>query len=261
MGSICNRCPTIPQKSLGKALMISASELGDKFATFELVTSALRTGKLEDYGNTLVQLDILARLKHDPQAMLLVGKIRRGRGKQGNIDALEWFQKATRPPHGSIEWDGAGEALVEEGRMLQSEGAMLGAMKAFEQAALILDDPTAYFYLSKLEELGSAKQELYLKKASSAGILEAWHNLGALELSKDTGGKIRKLNDYGMAREWFLVAAADGFGLSMLNLAIMHKSVGDVEGATEWLNKAEDTEGVADEAKILKRQWASEMKA
>jgi TPR repeat protein len=244
------------QKSLGKKVMLSASELGEKSATFELISSAIRTGSIQEYQAPLRRLGILAKRDGDPQAMLLLGKVLYG--QRGDSEALSWFQKATRPPTGTLEFNGASEALVQEGRILLSRKDHSGARKAFLKAALELDDPTAYFYLSKLEEFGSPKQEVYLTKASTSGIPEAWHNLGAIELARDTGKAISGMKDYGMAREWFLVAASDGFGLSMLNLALMHKSVGEVEEGLEWLEKAEELVEVADEARSLKRQWTSE---
>lgn len=260
MGSILNRCQTNAQKSLGRRLMISACASGNKAATFELMSSAIRTNRVDDYFSSMLSLGRLATKEDDPQAMLLLGRISKARGDSKS--ALQWFQLATQPrdgpPEGNIEWPGAAEALVEEGRMLQAQGAKLAAKMVFERAARELDDPTAYFYLSKFEDPGSAKQEFCLKKASSAGILEAWHNLGALELSKESENEIEEIDDYGMAREWFLVAAADGFGLSMLNLAIMHKSVGDIEGAVDWLLQAEAAEGTSVEAKNLRQQWEDE---
>lgn len=236
--------------------MLSASALGEKSATFELITSAIRTGSIKEYDAPLRRLGVLAKKEHDPQAMLLLGKVLYG--QNGDKEALEWFQRATRPPTGYLEWDGAAEALVQEGRILLTKKATLGAREAFEKAAFELDDPTGYFYLSKMEEFGSQKQEIYLMKASSAGILEAWHNLGAIELGKRRGQPIKRMSDYGLAREWFFVAASDGFGLSMLNLAVMHRSVEDINGALEWLEKAMEVDEVAVEAKRLQREWTED---
>lgn len=253
LASILNRCNTIPQKSLGKKVMLSASALGEKSATFELISSAIRTGSIQEYDGPLRHLGVLAKKENDPQAMLLLGKVLYGQNSDN--EALEWFQKGTRPPTGHLEWNGAAEALVQEGRILLAKKAPLGARKAFEKAALELDDPTGYFYLSEMEEFGSEKQQTYLMKASSAGILEAWHNLGAIELGKRRVQPIKRMSDYGLAREWFLVAASDGFGLSMLNLAVMHRSVEDIDGASRWLEKAMKVDEVAMEARRLRKEW------
>jgi tetratricopeptide (TPR) repeat protein len=253
LASILNRCTTLAQKSLGKRLMISACELGERSATYELVASALRTGNLKEYDGSIRRLAMLANKENDPRAMLLLGKALYGQG--GNRESLSWFQKATRPPTGSLNFDGAAEALVQEGRILLSRNEALAARDAFSKAAFELDDPTAYFYLSQFEDTGSKEQEVYLMKASTAGITEAWHNLGSLELAKDTKRIIKKMEDYGVAREWFLVAASEGFGLSMLNLAVMHKAVGEIEEGLEWLERAEETEGVEEEARRLKSEW------
>lgn len=233
--------------------MLSASALGEKSATFELISSAIRTGSIQEYDGPLRHLGVLAKKENDPQAMLLLGKVLYGQNSDN--EALEWFQKGTRPPTGHLEWNGAAEALVQEGRILLAKKAPLGARKAFEKAALELDDPTGYFYLSEMEEFGSEKQQTYLMKASSAGILEAWHNLGAIELGKRRVQPIKRMSDYGLAREWFLVAASDGFGLSMLNLAVMHRSVEDIDGASRWLEKAMKVDEVAMEARRLRKEW------
>jgi len=235
--------------------MLAASELGEKAATFEIISFALRTGALHDYQAPLQRLGILAKKDNDPQAMTLLGKVLMAERREK--EALAWFRKATQPPDGGLDFDGAGEALVNEGRILFQRKENEQAKAAFEKAALELDDPSAYFYLAQLQEPGSSNQQVYLLKAASSGVIEAWHNLGALELEKinKQEKKPNSLADYGMAREWFQVAAADGFGLSMMNLATMCKAVGQMDEAFKWLEKAENADGVRDQARAVKVQW------
>jgi TPR repeat protein len=257
LAGILRRCTGKGQQALAKSVMLAASELGEKSATFEIISTALRTGILHDYRAPLQRLGLLAKKDSDPQAMTLLGKVLMAERREK--EALEWFRRATRPPTGGLEYDGAGEALVNEGRILSQRNEREGAKAAFEKAALELDDPSGYFYLAQLQEPGSSNQEVYLLKAASSGVLEAWHNLGALELEKmnKDGKKLTSLADYGMAREWFQVAAADGFGLSMLNMAKIYKAVGQMDEALKWLEKAEGTDAVCDQATALKRQWGS----
>lgn len=146
---------------------------------------------------------------------------------------------------------------MHEGQALLALNDKDGAKAAFEKAAKELDEPSAYFYLSKLQEPGSSQEQVYLLKAASSGIVEAWHNLGALEMAKQKESTTKKttLADFGMAYEWFQVAAADGFGLSMLNLALMCKSVGKIEEGIKWLEKAEENLDVRDQAKAIKSQF------
>lgn len=255
LAGILRRCKTPSQQLLANSLMLSASSLGEKTATFELILSTLNKGNFEKYSEPLQRLGLLAKKDNDPEAMVLLGKVLLTQGHER--EALGWLQKATRPPTGSNQINGAGDALVSEGRILLRMGQRKEAESAFKTAALELDEPSGYFYLSQLQELGTPDHKIYLLKAASSGILEACHNLGALELVEieKKGEKPKSLQDYGMAREWFMVAAADGFGLSMLNLALMHKAVGEEEESLAWLLKADKVPNVKDQSMKLRRQW------
>ncbi|KUJ19077.1 HCP-like protein [Mollisia scopiformis] len=255
LAGILRRSHDKAQQVLAKKIMLTASALGDKSATLEIISAALRLGKLHDYPAPLRQLGILAKKENDLPALTFLGKVHNAHGdKRG---ALECFRKATRPPTGNLEFYGAGDALVSEGLILLELKDKDGAETAFEKAALELDDPAAYFYLSKLQEPGSPQEQIYLLKAASSGITEAWHNLGALEMAKrkDTITKPSKVEDFGMAYDWFQVAATEGFGLSMLNLALMYKSVGNVEEGMTWLEKAEENADVRDQARAIKADF------
>jgi TPR repeat protein len=239
--------------------MLSASELGDRTATFELVSSAMRKGTTDSYFGLVQRCKQLATRESDPQAMLLLGKICLVQRREN--EAFDWFSKATQSPS-SVGFPGSSEALVHVGRILQSRKENSKAADAFRRAALELGDPSAYFYLSQMEEPGSPQQEVYLLKAASGGIVEAWHNLGSLELAKieKQAAEPKAVQDYGMAREWFQVAAADGFGLSMLNMAVICKSGGQLESGVRWLERAEEVPEVSEQAKRLKDQWESQKK-
>ncbi|PMD49573.1 HCP-like protein [Hyaloscypha bicolor E] len=255
LAGILKRCHSGGQKALAKSVMLAASRLGEKAATFDIISEALRVGTLYEYRAPLERLGTLAKKDNDPQAMTLLGKVLMAERREN--EALDWFRRATREPTGGLDFDGAGEALVSEGRILSQRNDRNGAKAAFEKAALELDDPSAYFYLAQLQEHRSSNQQVYLLKAASSGVVEAWHNLGALELEKlnTQERKPTSLDDYGMAREWFQVAAAEGFGLSMINMAIICKAVGQMDEALKWLEKAGGAEGVRSEAIALKRQW------
>lgn len=235
--------------------MFSASAMGDRSATFQLVSAAIKKGNFTDYAVPLRRIGLLAKHDNDPQAMTLMGQMLYSQRQERA--ALDWFRKATQSPSGNIDFEGAGEALVTQGRILLELKDNNGAKAAFETAALKLDDPNAYFYLSQLEEPGSTNQEVYLLKAATSGVIEAYHNLGARELARldKRGVRPKKVEDYGMAREWFEVAAADGFGLSMLNLASMFKAVGSMETGERWLEEAEGVPEVQDQARDLRRTW------
>lgn len=260
LAGILRRSETKPQQILAKRVMLTASALGEKSATLDLIASALNTGTLHEYTEPLQRLSILAKKHNDPQAWTLLGRVYNAR--KNSREALECFRKATRPPTGHLDFYGAADALVYEGQILLAQDDRAEAKTAFEKAALQLDDPAAYFYLSKLQEPSSSQEHVYLLKAASSGIKEAWHNLGALELAKrkDNSAKPTKLEDFGMAFEWFQVAAADGFGPSMLNLALMCKSIGMFEDGLKWLDKAEETPDVAHEARRIRSQFEGSVK-
>jgi TPR repeat protein len=237
--------------------MLSASNLGQKTATFALIKSALNTSSLQDYQNPLYRLGLLAK-NEDPQAMAILGKVLLTQSKEN--EALEWFCKATSLPTGNLDFEDAGEALVNMGRILLKQGDRGGAKAAFSKAALELDDPSAYFYLSQLLPQNSSSQEEYLLKSATSGITEACHNLGALELSKaekqrDSTKTSEQKLDYKMAIEWFTIAAHDGFGLSMLNLAMIYKLLGDEKVGRGWLEAAKDIPEVFEDAQALEKSW------
>ncbi|RKF55309.1 putative hcp-like protein [Golovinomyces cichoracearum] len=253
---ILRRCKTKAQQSLARSLILSASAMGDRTATFEIISSAIRTNSIHHYHMVRTRLEILAN-NGDQQAMMLLGKVLFYTNSEKR--SLSWLQKATHPITGNLNFEGASECLVLIGRILQKQSDLAGAKSAFEKAAKQLNDPQAYFYLSKMEANGTSLQVDYLLKAASAGITEAWYNLGVIELDKiqKNGKQPKKLEDYGIARDWFLVAAYDGHGPSMLNLAIMSKISQNLDEAFAWLKKAESTPNVSMEVEKLRLEWTS----
>jgi TPR repeat protein len=232
--------------------MVTASSLGEKSATYELIEAAIakETLHLSEFAAPLKRLGLLAKQDQDPQAMALLGRVMLGLAK--DEEALKWFRKATQSGH---DFDGAAQALVQEGRILLAQRDKDGAEKAFREAALKLDDPSGYFYLSQLQEKGSLQEEVYLMKAASSGIVEACHNVGSLELQK--AKRKGPMPDYRMAIEWFKVAAAGGFGPSILNLALICKIIGREEEGLKWLERAESMSGIREEAQRVRDQWKS----
>ncbi|KAI1003275.1 hypothetical protein K3495_g4934 [Podosphaera aphanis] len=222
--------------------------MGEKSATFEIISAALRMNVISSFKKSFVHLERLAE-DGDQQAMMLLGKV--FFHTKTEKDALPWLHKATHPPTGNLEFDGAGEALVIEGRILSKLGNISGAQALFEKAAKQLNDPVAYFYLSQMEENGSTSQIDYLLQAASMGVTEAFHNLGVIELQKlqETSSPLTKVDDYGMALEWFLVAARDRFRPSVLNLANIYKMTGQMREAEEWLKIAEEIPGLSNQVR------------
>jgi TPR repeat protein len=253
LSNILNSCSGDKQRHLARRVMQSASELGDESATIDLVSSALRKGKLHLYAASLQQLEILAK-EGKPRSMTLLGRVAAARGK--DREALEWFRTVFKES-GNLDPEEAGEALVCEGQILKKTN-LKEAEAAFRKAALELDNPSAYFNLSQLEEEGSLQQKVYLLKAASSGISEAAHSLGSLELSKIKESDESSSPDYGMAREWFQIAAVDGFGPSMLSMARICKASGESEEGLEWLAKAKGSAEVQRQAMEMEDNWESQ---
>lgn len=243
------RCREQAQKRLARLLLDSASEMGDPAATLEIVSDAFRNNQLNTArsGTFLERLGILAKKQGDVQAMGLLGQILYSQGKAK--EARNWLEKAVSGPE-TPTFPGAAEALVVLGLILERTDRE-AAKKVFSKAALDLDYPSAFFYLSKYTGPGEEDDRMvYLLKAASGGIPEAHHNLGAIELSKkgDQSDKKPSERSYGYAKEWFQVAAEGGFGLSMLNMASICNSQGQTEEALKWLERAMELPEVKDEA-------------
>ncbi|KAL5322396.1 hypothetical protein ACEPPN_010369 [Leptodophora sp. 'Broadleaf-Isolate-01'] len=254
IAGILDNCERPSQKSLGAILLGIAASFGDRASIFKRVYEAIAIKRLQDVPEALQQVGLLAKKGNDPQAMTLLGMALYSQQKEDK--ALEWLRKATS---GTLDFHGAAEALVLQGRILMAHDTD-GAMAAFQRAASELEDSKAFFYLSKMQTPGSESHEAFLIQAASSGVLEACHNLGAMEMAKiNEGGKRpRSLNDYGLAREWAQIAAEGGFGFSMLNMALMCKSVGRRDEGLEWLEKAEGKADVREEAQSMRARWESE---
>jgi TPR repeat protein len=231
--------------------MLTASELGDDEATIILVVAGIRSGNFRDYEKPLKKLGVMAK-EGNPRAMTLSGRIAASQG--GNKEALGWFRKATQGPTG-LDFEEAGEALVCEGQLLMKDDTK-AAQAVLRKAALELDDPSAYFYLAELEEKGSQSQAVYLMKAASSGIIEAAHELGSIELSKTTkASEGNSPPSYGIAREWFQLAAVGDYGPSMLQLAQICKESGEPDEGLKWLEKAKKREDVREQALQMRDSW------
>ncbi|ESZ89508.1 hypothetical protein SBOR_10106 [Sclerotinia borealis F-4128] len=253
------RCGEQAQKALGRSLIDLASNMGDAGATLEVMSHALRNNQLHTArtGPFLARLGILAKKKENVQAMGMLGRILFSQGKE--TEAQQWLQKAISGPE-LATFPGAAETLVVLGLILQKTDKE-AAKKIFRKAALDLDDPSAYFYLS--QHVGPDEDDervVYLLKAAGAGLPEACHNLGAIELSKmgDQADKKPTERTYGYAKEWFQVAAEGGFGLSMLNLASICKSQGQIAEGLKWLEQAEALPELRDEAVKMRSGFDSD---
>ncbi|KAG4440824.1 hypothetical protein IFR05_003696 [Cadophora sp. M221] len=254
IAGILKNCERPGQKSLGAILLAIAASFGDRASIFKRVHEAIAVKRLQDVPDALQRVGLLAKKGNDPQAMTLLGMVLYSQQKEEQ--ALEWLRKATS---GALDFRGAADALVLQGCILM-EYDTDGAMVAFQRAASELEDPKAFFYLSKMQPPGSERHKAFLTQAATSGVIEASHNLGAMDMAKinSAGKRPKSLDGYGLAREWTQIAAEGGFGLSMLNMALMCKSVGQRKEGLEWLEKAEGKTDVREEAQSMRVEWESE---
>ncbi|PQE09345.1 MSS2 mitochondrial protein [Rutstroemia sp. NJR-2017a BVV2] len=249
LGMAVGHCTSSEQKALARHLLISSANLGDVAAIILMAKYALRSGELDtpSYRPVLKQLGILAKKERNSQAAALLGEIliSQGRGEE----ALDFLRDAVSTPTEDKEsLDTMGEVCSTLGHILFHKGAREEAEKVLRKGALEYDNASSYFYLSNLQAEGTPEKIMYLEKAAASGITEACHNLGVIEL-----GKIKKdieerksiaergmmeMKDYGLAREWFRVAAEGGFGLSMLNLVTICRAEGRAKEGEDWLRRA-----------------------
>ncbi|KAM3068025.1 hypothetical protein ACMFMG_011073 [Clarireedia jacksonii] len=256
---IIGSCSSSEQKSLARHLMISAANLGEKQAIVTMARHAFLTGSLDASSNKpiLQQLSLLAKKEKHLQATSLLSEILISQGREK--EALDHLRDAVSTPIEKIDNAYAmGEACALFGKILIRKGAREEAEKVLRKGALEYDNAFSYFYLSNLQADGTDEKIMFLEKAAASGITEACHNLGVIELEKiereieerkSIGERGRReMKDYGLAREWFEVAAEGGFGLSMLNLITICRAEGRAEEGDKWQRRAEEVPEVRREA-------------
>ncbi|PQE14025.1 Tetratricopeptide-like helical domain protein [Rutstroemia sp. NJR-2017a BBW] len=249
LGMAIGRCTSSEQKALARHLLISSANLGDSAAIRLMARYALQFGELDapSYRPILQKLGILAKKERNAQAAALLSEILISQGR--GDEALGFLKDAIATPSEDKEsLDTMGELFARLGHILLQKGAREEAEKVLRKGALEYDNAPSYFYLSNMQPKGSPENIMYLEKAAASGIIEACHNLGAIELKKMekymesksiVERAMMEVKDYGLTREWFRVAAEGGFGRSMLILGIICRAEGRAEEGEEWLRRAE----------------------
>lgn len=250
LGRILNKSFESSQKTIARRLILTASSLGHAPATLNLIDSSLRNSTSSfpskpDHAILLRQLDLLIE-KGNLDAMVIRARISGSQGKQR--EAMSWYGKAINTPQG-LEFDSAAYALTQIGDVFLAGGKKEQAREVYEESALKLDDPYGYFRLAGFLKYDSTESErftksTYLTKAAMSGIAEAAHGVGLMELmtfenwheNEKSVTMGRDTEDYGLAREWFEVAAAGGHAPAMINMMLISKNT---HNAQEWAAKCE----------------------
>jgi tetratricopeptide (TPR) repeat protein len=271
LGQILNKCQTQPQRILGKALLQSASSLGDIHATVALLARAMRMGTLEDaeYVSPIARIKTQALPPHsDPSAMTLLGRIYEAQDRED--DALQLYKRVVSI---SVSSDQAtsdprneqfiSDALVFQGRILLRRNDKTGAHAAFRRAALEYDNADAYYDLAIHTEKGTQNWNVYMLKAAQSGAPGAAYYLGAELWDKwynyNRSKQVDKAKEaLAMSKEWLLLAARAGLAHAMINLALIIAYEGNVQSAERWVKLAEETNPeIAELAEHARTSWSS----
>jgi len=227
------------QERFARRIMVDAAEFGEPLATCELVEAGIRGNSFDhpEFHGNLRRLQGMAESAYSPnqRAMATLGNYYMSQQKYR--EAMRMLTNATDR---GMDSGAAAQAYFNMGKIYliwkDKDGAYGALRKAAEGS-----HPEALYYLATAAEEGSDCQKSAYQVAALTGIHEASHNLGDIELEtiESRPEKPKTMLDYGMAREWFQVAATDGFIPSILNMALLCKSVGEKETGMAWLESAE----------------------
>ncbi|KAL8727880.1 MAG: hypothetical protein Q9166_005757 [cf. Caloplaca sp. 2 TL-2023] len=229
------------------------------------------------------------------------GKVLEYEGK--SLEALHlyqtWSDQQTelrkRLPHfRNNEWTPEyGDVCKSLARLRAKLGDRTGAEEAIRDAALMYDDPAAYYHLAiEFTKPGSKDFETYLLKAASSDQPKASHELGLFYLNQSRQGfslqkpqltqtatnkdSVREtalpsasargqylsqeamLDKHADAREWFTIGAESGITASQVYVALLLREAGRAEEGLEWLQRATkstDADDWAEAVGYFKRIW------
>ena len=247
---------------IARKIMFDAAELGEPLAICELVEAAIRKSSFSnpEFSKNLQRLKTMvnATRSSNRQAMGTLGNYYMS--QQEYKEAMRLYNDAT---DGGTDPGSPPQVLFNMGKIYLLWKDQDAAYSAFKRSAQG-GQYEAVYYLAAATEDGSDHQKEAYQFAALSGIPEACHNLGDVELEKiiKRVEKPKTIFDYGMAREWFQVAATNDFVPSMLNMALICKVIGEkpsgmawLENAENWLEKKPSPE-LQDLAKRIRSNWS-----
>ncbi|KAL8663359.1 MAG: hypothetical protein Q9168_008109, partial [Polycauliona sp. 1 TL-2023] len=301
----------IKYRDIATTLLICGLDSGDFhamfFAAHWLLNDAILTGRYNGPGVAAARRFIQEQLTGGfPSYVYLEGKLLEHEGKP--LQALQlyqaWSDKETQTRKGASEGTISSRNLTtapEHGdickalaRLRARLGDRTGAEEAIRDAALVYDDPVAYYHLA-IEYVvpGSAEFERYLLKAASSDEPKASHELGMFyfnqsrqglplhepknnetdrskDPSRDTVSSLSNayieqglsreamLDKRAEAMEWFNIAAESGVTASQVYLALLLREAGRAEEGLTWLQaatKSSDADDWTVAVEYFKRMW------
>ena len=259
---------------IAKSIFLSASELGDEFATVTLIEQALRHSRREDLKKpelrvARVQLEKMAQ-SDNAGAKVLQARVLdlEGGDVEKTLDLLEEAvvqgrrkddesvnkeeQRDAKGPDPSL-----GVVWMAIARAQEKLGQQNAAKKAIENAALAHDNPQAYYQLAERSDPASAEYIEYMLKAAASGVGNAAYKVGLWNLHElerattrpsagGTGGRRSPyapvagvVSWYPLIRQWFAVALeaaeCDHRPTARMHVVRILFRERDVEGARLWL--------------------------
>ncbi|KAL8848792.1 MAG: hypothetical protein Q9198_011175 [Flavoplaca austrocitrina] len=237
-----------------------------------------------------------------PYAVYLEGKVLEYEGKllealkiyQTWSDSMTAYRKGPHFSRESVHTPEHGDICKALARLRARLGDRVGAEEAIRDAALVYDDPAAFYLLAvEFATPGSKEAESFLLKAASSDQPKASHELGLLYFNESRQGvplttpKTRRTvkgdkstekptdpsvaapieqqllktsmpDKRAEAMEWFHVAAESGITASQVYLAILLRDVGRSEEGLEWLQKAaksHDADEWNEGVEYFKQMW------
>ncbi|KAL8980867.1 MAG: hypothetical protein Q9205_004172 [Flavoplaca limonia] len=288
-------------------LLICALEYGNPgiawFSAARLLNDAMLTGRQKGPGVAAARKVVReSALWQAPYAVYLEGKVLEYEGKllealqiyQTWSDSMTAYRKGPHFSRESVHTPEHGDICKALARLRARLGDRVGAEEAIRDAALVYDDPAAFYLLAvEFATPGSKEAESFLLKAASSDQPKASHELGLLYFNESRQGvplttpKTRRTvkgdkstekptdpsvaapieqqllktsmpDKRAEAMEWFHVAAESGITASQVYLAILLRDVGRSEEGLEWLQKAaksHDADEWNEGVEYFKQMW------
>ncbi|KAL8828761.1 MAG: hypothetical protein Q9170_006462 [Blastenia crenularia] len=236
-------------------------------SAFFIVQSAISTGRLQEpqLAGALKSVKEYAD-QGLPKAVILQGRIfeHQLKPKQALKFYQEWaevYAEACLSPPFSESMDKLELAHICKAiaRLRIRFGDRAGAEQAIRDAALVYDDPEAYYHLA-VDYTASTSQdfESYLTKAAASGLSDAAYELALFYLNKPSLTKKGNLDNRATATEWFSVAAESGITPAQIYLALLLRLAGHPDQGLDCLQSASTSKSKAEWAGVidyLKQIW------